>query len=104
MTFFPKCLLTLSILCKTQLSLEENKDLKTLHCSSAQEAYILIKEQNTTLEAIEEQWSYQGYNHCLGLQLNKTENQQWNREECLNLLPLWRLLRLKGELSRVYQG
>lgn len=42
---------------------------------------ILIKEQNTTLEAAEEQWGVQGCNHCLGLQLNKRENQQWSTEE-----------------------
>ena len=55
MTFLPHFLLSLSILCKTQLSLEKKKDLKTLNCSRAQEAYILIKEQNATPEATEEQ-------------------------------------------------
>lgn len=62
--------------------------LKTLHCSHVQEAYILIKEQNTTLEATEEQWSFQGCNHCLFLQLNKRENKQWSTRNCLNPLPL----------------
>lgn len=55
-----------------------------MHCSSAQEAYILIEEQNnTTLRATEEEWSFQGCNHCLGLQLNKRENQQWNMDGLL---------------------
>lgn len=79
--FLPKCLPSLFILCKTQSSLEKKKDLKTLHCSSTQEAYILIKEQNTTLEAAELLWSFQGCNHCLGLQLNKRENKQWTTEK-----------------------
>lgn len=60
---------------------------------------ILIKGQNTTLEAAEEQWGVQGCNHCLGLQLNKGENQQWSTEEWSGPLPLGNLPQLKGEVS-----
>lgn len=89
----------LSILCKAQLSLEKKKNLKTSLCSSAQEAYIQIKEQNATLEATEERWGSQGCSHCLGLQLSKGEASSGVRRGCLSPLPLGQFLQLQGELS-----